>query len=193
MDVRSTLFKEVVILIPEVFHDERGFLMEVYQERRYKDLGIGPFVQENHSRSVAGTLRGLHYQIQMAQGKLVRVLQGRIFDVAVDLRKDSPTFGQWAGEILSADGREQMWIPPCFAHGFYVISDGAEVEYKLTDYYAPEWQRTVRWDDPDIGIAWPLVEGRPLFLSRRDQKGTALKDAEVYTLMGTDNRQAQEE
>lgn len=181
MDIRSTDLPDVLVLVPEIYRDERGFLMETYQQARYQELGIGPFVQENHSRSQPGTLRGLHYQIQMAQGKLVRVLQGSIYDVAVDLRKGCATFGQWTSAVLSAEGREQMWIPPGFAHGFYVLSDGADVEYKLTEYYAPEWQRTLVWNDPDLAIPWPLVDGRAVHVSERDQAGAPFRDAEVYT------------
>jgi len=181
MDVQATSLPDVLILTPKLYRDERGFLMETYQQARYQELGIGPFVQENHSRSEAGTLRGLHYQMKMAQGKLVRVLQGSVYDVAVDLRKGGPTFGQWTAAVLSAQGREQMWIPPGFAHGFYVLSDGADVEYKLTEFYAPDWQRTMLWNDPDLAIPWPLVEGRPVLLSERDQAGTPFRAAEVYT------------
>lgn len=187
MDIRTTAIPDVVIVVPNLYKDDRGFLMETYQQARYLKAGIGPFVQENHSGSRQGTLRGLHYQIRHAQGKLIRVLNGEIFDVAVDLRMNSRTFRQWVAETLSSEGREQMWIPPGFAHGFYVLSAYAEVEYKLTDYYTPEWQRTIKWDDSDLGVAWPLVDQQPPHLSARDQAGTAFDDAEVYASMWMTN------
>ncbi len=137
-------------------------------------------MQDNFSRSSKGTLRGLHYQIKQPQGKLVRVVSGEVFDVAVDLRKSSPTFGQWIAEILSAENKHQLWVPPGFGHGFLVLSDTAEFEYKCTDYYAPEFERSIRWDDPDIGIEWPLATGEQPELSARDRAAPRLKNAETY-------------
>jgi len=137
-------------------------------------------LQDNFSRSSKGTLRGLHYQIKQPQGKLVRVVSGEVFDVAVDLRKSSPTFGQWIAEILSAENKHQLWVPPGFGHGFLVLSDTAEFEYKCTDYYAPEFERSIRWDDPDIGIEWPLATGEQPELSARDRAAPRLKNAETY-------------
>jgi dTDP-4-dehydrorhamnose 3,5-epimerase len=172
----------LLIIEPKVFGDERGFFMETYQARRFSDAGIDlNFIQDNHSGSGKGTLRGLHYQIQQAQGKLVRAVVGEIFDVAVDLRRSSPTFGKWEGFQLSADHKQQLWIPPGFAHGFYVLSDWAEVIYKATDYYAPEWERTLLWNDPELGIDWPLEggDGQPI-ISPKDAAGKRLREAEVY-------------
>jgi len=185
MKVRKTAIPDVLILSPDIFRDERGFLVETYQKLRFEALSIGPFVQENQSGSQQGTLRGLHYQIRHAQGKLVRVLKGEILDVAVDLRRYASTFGQWIAEPLKADTMAQMWIPPGFAHGFLVLSEWAEVEYKLTDVYAPEWQRTVRWDDPRLNIRWGLHAEQSPLLSERDQSGRAFEDAEVYTSVGS--------
>ena len=155
--------------------------METYQAARFRDIGIDEkFVQDNHSGSVQGTLRGLHYQIRQSQGKLVRLVTGEVFDVAVDLRRSSPTFGNWVGKRLSSDNKLQMWIPPGFAHGFYVLSEWADMIYKVTDFYAPEWDRTLLWNDPKIGIDWPLIEGVPLLLSKKDAQGTPLNKAEFY-------------
>ena len=181
MQVRQTQLQDVVVIEPEIFRDERGFFMETWQEKKFRDAGIdAKFVQDSHSRSALGTLRGLHYQLSQAQGKLIRVLHGEAFDVAVDLRKSSPTFGQWVGEILSAGNRRLIWIPPGFAHGFLVLSEYADFEYHLTDFYAPEYERTIRWDDPDLAIDWPLPAGQEPLLSAKDAAGTSLKDAEVY-------------
>ncbi len=179
MNVIPTDLPEVILLEPKVFGDERGFFMESYNKRVLAEVGIHhDFVQDNHSRSAKGVLRGLHYQLQQAQGKLVRVVAGRVFDVAVDLRKSSPTFGRWAGFELSAENKRLAWIPPGFGHGFLVLSDSADFLYKATDYYAPEHERSVLWNDPAIGIQWPL-DGEPL-LSGKDRAGVLLKDAEVY-------------
>lgn len=170
MNVIKTEIPEVLIIEPDVFGDERGFFMETWQRQKFAEIGIDyDFVQDNYSRSVKGTLRGLHYQIKQPQGKLVRVTVGEVFDVAVDIRKDLPTFGQWVGEYLSAENKRMLWIPPGFAHGFYVLSDVAEFQYKCTDYYAPEYERFIKWDDPELGIDWPL-DGEPL-LSDKDQSG----------------------
>lgn len=172
----------LILVVPKVFGDERGFFMETFQARRFAEAGINlSFVQDNHSGSGRGTLRGLHYQIRQAQGKLVRVVIGEIFDVAVDLRRSSPTFGRWEAFNLSAEKKQQLWIPPGFAHGFYVTSPWAEVIYKATDFYAPEWERTLLWNDPDVGIDWPLAAGDGMVtISPKDSQGTRLQAAEVY-------------
>jgi dTDP-4-dehydrorhamnose 3,5-epimerase len=181
MKFTPTSLPDVLLIEPRVFGDERGFFMETFQEKVFSDAGIGEkFVQDNHSGSQKGTLRGLHYQVRQAQGKLVRVVAGEIFDVAVDLRRDSPTFGKWEGACLSAKNKHQLWIPEGFAHGFYVLSDWAEVVYKATDYYAPEWERTLLWNDPELKIKWPLVERVDLLISQKDSQGIRFKEAEVY-------------
>ena len=181
MNVIQTPLEGLLVLEPRVFGDDRGFFFESYNERRFTELtGVkAQFVQDNHSRSVKGVLRGLHYQIQQSQGKLVRASAGAVYDVAVDIRKASPTFGQWFGIELSAENKRQMWIPPGFAHGFMVISDAAEFLYKTTDYWAPEHERAILWNDPAIGIAWPVLEAAPL-LSGKDQTAALLADAEVF-------------
>jgi dTDP-4-dehydrorhamnose 3,5-epimerase len=179
MNVIPTKLPDVLMLEPKVFGDERGFFMESYNRRTFSELGINAeFVQDNHSRSGKGVLRGLHYQIRQPQGKLVRVVVGEVFDVAVDLRRRSPTFGHWTGMNLSADNKRLAWIPPGFAHGFYVLSDAAEFLYKTTDYYAPEFERSLLWNDPAMNIAWPLA-GEPI-LSEKDRRGMPLNQAEVY-------------
>lgn len=176
-----TSIPDVILIEPKVFGDQRGFFMEVYQAERFRQAGIrAEFLQDNHSGSSQGILRGLHYQIRHAQGKLVRVISGEIFDVAVDIRRHSPTFGQWVGHQLSAQNKIQMWIPPGFAHGYYVVSDWAEVLYKATDFYSPEWERTLLWNDPEIGIDWPLLDGNVPILSAKDSEGELLSEAEVY-------------
>lgn len=155
--------------------------MEAYHDSDISDIGVSArFVQDNHSGSHQGVLRGLHYQIQQAQGKLVRAIVGEVFDVAVDLRRSSETFGQWVGVNLSAKNKKILWVPPGFAHGFYALSKWAEVLYKVTDYYAPEHERTLLWNDPDVGIEWPLIDGQPPILSEKDASGVFLKDAETY-------------
>lgn len=180
MKVTPTRLPEVLLIEPRVFEDERGFFMESWQRRTFAEAGIDyDFVQDNHSRSVRDTLRGLHYQLPPhAQGKLVRVTLGEVFDVAVDIRRGSPTFGQWVGEYLSAENRRMLWIPPGFAHGFYTTSEVAEFQYKCTEYYAPESERCIRWDDEGIGVKWPL-KGEPL-VSRKDQVGSFLYEAEIF-------------
>jgi dTDP-4-dehydrorhamnose 3,5-epimerase len=172
----------VIRIEPTVHRDDRGFFMETFQARQYVENGIdAEFVQDNLSQSTKGTLRGLHYQIEQAQGKLVRVVQGEVFDVAVDLRKSSSQYGQWVGEVLSAENKHQLWVPPGFGHGFLVLSDTAEFEYKCTDYYAPEHERAIRWDDPEIGIVWPLLDGEQPILSSKDEAAPYLRDAETYS------------
>lgn len=181
MEFDPTSLPDVVLIRSQAFGDERGRLAETYRADVFAAAGVRqPFVQENLSTSHRGTLRGLHYQIQQAQGKLVTVLAGEIYDVAVDLRRTSPTFGQWVGLRLSADPVHLLWIPPGFAHGFYAMSDSAHVLYKLTDYYAPAWERTVIWNDPQLAIDWPLAGGNPPRLSTKDAAGVALARAEVF-------------
>ncbi len=177
----STSLPGVIIIEPEVFTDSRGFFMETWEKRKFARAGItANFVQDNHSKSVRGTLRGLHYQIRQPQGKLVRVIAGEVFDVAVDIRKSSPTFGQWVGLHLSAENKHQIWVPPGFAHGFYVLTEAAEFTYKCTDFYAPEYERTILWNDKDLAINWPLKPGFPLVLSEKDKAGIPFEKAEVY-------------
>jgi dTDP-4-dehydrorhamnose 3,5-epimerase len=180
MQLIETAIPDVKVFKPRVFGDERGFFMESFNHRTFEELtGLDVnFVQDNHSRSARNVLRGLHYQIKQAQGKLVRVIAGEVLDVAVDLRRHSPHFGQHVARRLSADNHEQMWIPEGFAHGFYVLSDYAEFLYKTTDYYAPEHERTIRWDDPDLTIDWALT-GKPL-VSEKDSKGCAFSQAEAF-------------
>jgi dTDP-4-dehydrorhamnose 3,5-epimerase len=180
MPIQATTIPDVIIIEPKVFGDDRGFFYESFNASKFaEETGVKTeFVQDNHSKSAKGVLRGLHYQIQQPQGKLVRVVAGEVFDVAVDLRKKSLTFGQWVGVILSADNKRQLWIPPGFAHGFLVTSDSAEFLYKTTDYYAPEFERSILWNDPTIGIEWPLT-GEPL-LSNKDKIGKLLDEAEVF-------------
>jgi dTDP-4-dehydrorhamnose 3,5-epimerase len=181
MDYIKTALPEVVLLVPKVFGDARGFFLETYRESEF-NAQIGPqtFVQDNHSGSKQGILRGLHYQLQHAQGKLIRAVVGEIFDVAVDLCPNSPTFGRWSGEVLSAENKHQLWIPPGFAHGFYVMSAWAEVYYKATDYYDQESERGILWNDPAVGIEWPLIPGVETLLSAKDAEAPLLKDAEIY-------------
>jgi dTDP-4-dehydrorhamnose 3,5-epimerase len=180
MEIITTAIPDVFILQPKVFGDPRGFFLESYNEKTFKALtGLTPsFVQDNHSRSGNNVLRGLHYQIQQPQGKLVRVVSGAVFDVAVDVRKSSATFGKWVGVELTGENHRQFWVPPGFAHGFLVLSETADFLYKTTDYYAPEFERSIRWDDPEIGIDWPL-DGEAL-LSAKDQQGQLLSNAEVF-------------
>lgn len=177
MKITPTTIPDVLIIEPKVFGDERGFFLESFNQRAFSQAtGLDvQFVQDNHSRSARGVLRGLHYQLQQPQGKLVRVVQGEVFDVAVDLRRSSPTFGQWVGETLSADNKRQLWIPQGFAHGFVVLSETAEFLYKTTDYYAPAHERCIAWNDPAIGIVWP--QGLQPQLSAKDQAGLPLAQA----------------
>jgi dTDP-4-dehydrorhamnose 3,5-epimerase len=180
MNIIQTAIPEVLIIEPKVFGDERGFFFESYNERQWEEkTGLRTrFVQDNHSRSAKGVLRGLHYQIRQPQGKLVRCAVGEVFDVAVDLRRSSPTFGKWSGALLSAENKRQMWVPEGFAHGFLVLSDAAEFLYKTTDYYAPENERGIVWNDPELGIDWP-IEGEPV-LSKKDAEAAPFKDAIYY-------------
>ncbi len=172
---------DVVVIEPGVFGDDRGFFMETWRAESFAQAGIpAHFVQDNHSRSRRGSLRGLHYQLQQPQGKLVRVVIGSVFDVAVDLRKGSATFGQWVGSVLSADNRLQMWIPPGFAHGFLVLSDSADFVYKCTDYYNPSSERVLAWNDPELAIEWPLGADMEVLLSKKDLAGVRLRDAECF-------------
>jgi len=182
MKLVSTSIPDVYIIEPTVFGDARGFFFESFNERRFQEaVGAGEalrFVQDNHSMSAKNVLRGLHYQIRQPQGKLVRVVAGEVFDVAVDLRRRSPTFGKWTGALLSAQNKRQMWIPPGFAHGFLVTSASAEFLYKTTDYWAPEYERAIAWNDPAIGIEWPMA-GEPV-LSEKDRLAKPLADAELF-------------
>jgi dTDP-4-dehydrorhamnose 3,5-epimerase len=177
----KTDIPEVILIEPQVHEDSRGFFMETYHHEEFARAGIDcSFVQDNHSRSMQYTLRGLHYQIRHVQGKLVRVTAGAVFDEAVDLRRSSPTFGKSIGIQLSAENKRQLWMPPGFAHGFFVLSEWAEVLYKTTDYYDPEAERVVTWNDPALNIPWPIPPGESPILSPRDQAGKPLREAEVY-------------
>ena len=179
MNAIETSLPGVLLLEPKVFGDARGFFMESWNRQTFAEHGLElDFVQDNHSRSTKGVLRGLHYQLNNPQGKLVRVTSGAVFDVAVDLRRSSTHFGKWTGYELSAENQRMLWVPPGFGHGFLVLSDSADFMYKTTAYYAPQWDRGVRWDDPGIGIAWPLDDAPTL--STKDQVLPLLKDAEVY-------------
>ena len=181
MGITNTHLPGVMLVEPKVFEDERGFFFESYHKQLFDEQGISlEFVQDNHSRSKQGALRGMHYQIRQPQGKLVRVILGEIYDVAVDLRKSSSTFGKWVGYFLSAENKKQLYIPPGLAHGFYVMSEWAEVLYKATDYYAPQWERTLLWNDTHINISWPLLEGKTPLLSPKDAAGLPFQKAEVY-------------
>jgi len=180
MKATPTAIPDVLVIEPRVFGDARGFFYESFNARKFKELtGLEPiFVQDNHSRSAKNVLRGLHYQIRQPQGKLMRVVAGEVFDVAVDIRKGSPTFGRWVGQTLSAENKQQVWIPIGFAHGFLVLSDSAEFFYKATDYWAPEHERCIVWNDPDLAVQWPL-EGAPI-LSAKDANGATLALAEMF-------------
>jgi dTDP-4-dehydrorhamnose 3,5-epimerase len=178
MKVTPCAIADVLLIEPKVFGDARGFFYESFNQRDFaKATGLDlTFVQDNHSKSAQGVLRGLHYQVQNPQGKLVRVVAGEVFDVAVDIRRDSPTFGQWVGEILSGDNKRQLWVPPGLAHGFVVLSEHAEFLYKTTDYYAPEHERCIAWDDPTLAIEWPVMMTAPK-LSAKDAAGASFLDA----------------
>lgn len=180
MIITPTAIPDVLLLEPAVHGDERGYFMETFRRSHFQDHGIDlDFVQDNQSRSVQGTLRGLHYQLDYPQGKLARALSGELFDVAVDIRKSSPTFGQWVGVILSGENKKQLWIPPGFAHGFYVMSESAELSYKCSEYYHPEDDHSILWNDPDIGIDWPLINAEPL-LSAKDRQASTLANAKLF-------------
>jgi len=180
MKITRTAIPDILLLEPPVFEDARGFFLESWNARDFgKAVGRDvPFVQDNHSRSLGGVLRGLHYQIKQPQGKLIRVIKGRVFDVAVDVRKSSPTFGRWVGTDLSEDNHRQVWIPPGFAHGFLTMSESADIAYKMTDYYAPEHERCLIWNDSKVGIAWPL-NGEPM-LAVKDKAGLPLSKIEAF-------------
>jgi len=180
MIIRQTPLAGVLHIEPKVFGDARGFFVETYREQHFMEFGVPAFVQDNHSRSMHGVLRGLHYQLRQPQGKLVMVARGAVFDVAVDIRKGSPTFGQWYGAVLSDENHHQLFIPPGFAHGFCVLSADADFLYKCTDYYAPQSERAIIWNDPDIGIDWPLPEPR---LSAKDSRAPRLRDVLPEDLM----------
>lgn len=185
MKITETSIPDVKLIEPKVFGDERGFFMETWNGLAFREAGINAtFVQDNHSRSVKNTLRGLHYQIKQPQGKLVRVTRGEVFDVAVDLRASSPTFGQWVGEYLSEGNSRMLWVPPGFAHGFLVTSETADFQYKCTDFYAPEHERSVHWADNELMIAWPLEEGVQPLISGKDGQAVSFRQAERYEQEG---------
>ena len=180
--IPSSKIPEIILIEPMAFGDHRGFFMETWQRKTFAENGIDyDFVQDNHSKSAQGILRGLHYQIEQTQGKLVRVVEGSVFDVAVDMRESSPTFGQWVGYKLSAENKRQLWVPPGFAHGFYVMSELAEFVYKCTDYYAPEHERSVLWNDPDLNIDWHLVDEKAPILATKDAEASSFMKAEKFT------------
>jgi dTDP-4-dehydrorhamnose 3,5-epimerase len=179
MEYESTAIPDVVVIRPKVFGDARGFFFESWEERKFAAAGLtAKFVQDNHSRSAQNILRGLHYQTQQTQGKLVRVVTGKVFDVAVDLRRSSPTFGRWVGVVLSDENHQMLWVPPGFAHGFLVLSEFADFVYRCTDFWAPAHERTLAWNDPDIDVRWPLPSGVEPVLSAKDAIGVRFRDAE---------------
>ncbi|MCA1954753.1 MAG: dTDP-4-dehydrorhamnose 3,5-epimerase [Anaerolinea sp.] len=181
MQFVATEIEEVVLIEPKVFGDGRGFFMETYQQRLFAEHGLPThFVQDNHSGSRQGILRGLHYQVVQPQGKLVRVVVGEVFDVAVDLRRSSASFGRWVGRVLSAENHAMLWVPPGFAHGFYVLSEWAEVLYKATDFYAPQYERCLIWNDATVGVQWPLLGGQPPLLSAKDGQGKAWQEQDFF-------------
>ncbi len=181
MQFEPTAIPEVVLIRPRVFGDSRGFFLESWEQQKFAAAGVDArFVQDNHSRSSRHTLRGLHYQIQHAQGKLVRVVSGAVYDVAVDIRRSSPSFGRWVGVELSADNHAMLWVPAGFAHGFMVLSDSADFLYRCTDFWAPQYERAIAWDDPDLAIRWPLPGGTAPLLSTKDAAAVRFRDAEYY-------------
>lgn len=181
MEFIPTRLPEVVLIKPRVFADSRGYFLETWQEQKFAAAGCAQrFVQDNHSRSSQWTLRGMHYQIQQPQGKLVRVTRGAVFDVAVDMRRSSPRFGQWVGVELSDTNMQMLWVPPGFAHGFLALSDSVDFVYKCTDVYAPQFERTLRWNDPDVGIEWPLPAGVVPSLAPKDSAAGGIRDVETY-------------
>jgi dTDP-4-dehydrorhamnose 3,5-epimerase len=182
MEFIPTAIPDVIIIKPKVFKDDRGFFMESYQKQAFSEAGLPPeFVQDNHSSSQLGTLRGLHYQLTHTQGKLVRVVIGEIYDVAVDLRKSSPYFGKWVGAYLSAENKHQLWIPPGFGHGFFATTSQADVLYKATDYYDKQGERCILWNDPDLAINWPIPSGFTPLISEKDASAPKFKEAEVFS------------
>jgi dTDP-4-dehydrorhamnose 3,5-epimerase len=181
MQFERAAIPDVILIQPRVYGDERGFFMETFRADEFAAYGItAGFVQDNHSGSQRGILRGLHYQVRQPQGKLVRVVCGDIYDVAVDLRRSSPTFGHWVGAVLSSQNKKQIWIPTGFAHGFYVLSEEAEVVYKTTEYYAPLYERSLFWNDPSLKIEWPLIDGKPPILSDKDAHAKLISEAELF-------------
>ncbi len=181
MEIQRLAIADVVLLCPKVFGDQRGFFLESWNRKKFAELGLDfDFVQDNHSRSARHILRGLHYQVQNTQGKLVRVTCGSVFDVTVDMRRSSATFGRWVGVELSAANHQILWVPPGFAHGFLVLSESADFQYKCTDYYSPAHERSLAWNDPDVGIEWPLPKGVSPQLSAKDAAGTPFRDAETF-------------
>lgn len=181
MEFVPTDIPEVILIRPKVFGDARGYFLETWQQNRFAEAGIAAqFVQDNHSHSARGVLRGLHYQIRQPQGKLVRVVSGSVFDVAVDIRRSSPTFGRWVGYELSAENHHMLWVPPGFAHGYLVLSESADFLYRCTDFYAPASERSIRWDDPDLSVRWPLPGGAAPVLSAKDSAAPRFRDAEYF-------------
>jgi dTDP-4-dehydrorhamnose 3,5-epimerase len=181
LEIQRLAVPDVVLLRPKVFGDHRGFFMETWNRKSFREAGLDlEFVQDNHSRSGRHTLRGMHYQLQQTQGKLVRVTQGAVFDVAVDMRRSSPTFGRWVGAELSDANQQMLWVPPGFAHGFLVLSETADFQYKCTDYYSPEHERSLLWNDPEVGIDWPLPAGVAPLLSKKDIAGAAFRAADTF-------------
>ncbi len=181
MQIIDTKLAAVKILEPKVFGDDRGFFLESWNRQAFEEHGLpGSFVQDNHSRSSQGVLRGLHYQIKNPQGKLVRVTQGEVFDVAVDMRRSSDQFGQWVGVLLSESNKRQLWVPPGFAHGFYVVSESADFQYKCTDYYSPDFERSLQWNDPAVGVEWPIIEGTDPLLAAKDAAGLPLDQCDTF-------------
>ena len=180
MEIKKTVIPDVLLIKSNVYEDDRGFFIETYHVKKFAELGIPDFVQDNHSRSKKGVLRGLHYQIKHPQGKLVRVVHGTVFDVVVDIRRSSKSFGKWVGQELSSENKLQLWVPPGFAHGYFVMSESADFLYKTTDFYTPEWERTILWNDPDLSIIWPIPDGESPIISLRDFKGMSFTNADLY-------------
>lgn len=182
MQIIDTALDSVKIIEPKVFGDDRGFFLESWNKQLFEDHGLpGHFVQDNHSRSSQGVLRGLHYQLKNAQGKLVRVTSGEVFDVAVDMRKSSAQFGQWVSVLLSESNKRQLWVPPGFAHGFYVVSASADFQYKCTEYYSPEHERSLMWNDPTVGVKWPIIKGTEPLLATKDAAGLPLDQCDTFS------------
>lgn len=182
MEFQPTEIPDVVLIRPKVFGDARGYFMEAWEKRKFAAAGLDlEFVQDNHSHSARHILRGLHYQIEQPQGKLVRVVGGTVFDVAVDIRRSSPSFGRWVGTVLSEDNHHMLWVPPGFAHGYLVLSDSAEFLYKVTDYWAPQHERAIRWNDPEIAVRWPLPPGAEPIVSAKDAAALSFREAEVFS------------